>query len=261
MEDGRLADRARIRGARPEATSRPSTAPRASARWSARTARSKNCSSRSKLVRGLGSENIDHRLRHARFARAKASRWLGTPHRLAVDAAARAGHRLQPAQGPSAVRAARARGGAQGRASVSVIHDQRRRLGDADRGRAASRRAGHWVQALADVAAAIGRDKGGTRAGCKATRPTRPRPSPQSLLSRRAQGDPAGQRRRASPATRRSLLALAQLDRRADRRHRRLPDRSGQHRRRATGRARMPGARRPERRPDARRRPEGGCSC
>ncbi|MBC8056850.1 MAG: NADH-quinone oxidoreductase subunit G, partial [Rhizobiales bacterium] len=31
-----------------------------------------------KLVRGLGSDNIDHRLRHADFARTSGARWLGT---------------------------------------------------------------------------------------------------------------------------------------------------------------------------------------
>jgi hypothetical protein len=31
------------------------------------------------LVRGLGSDNIDHRLRHAEFAPAEGCRWLGTP--------------------------------------------------------------------------------------------------------------------------------------------------------------------------------------
>ena len=31
-----------------------------------------------KLIRGLGSDNIDHRLRHAEFAKAEGVRWLGT---------------------------------------------------------------------------------------------------------------------------------------------------------------------------------------
>ena len=42
-----------------------------SARWLGRTARSRNCTCWRKLVRGLGSENIDHRLRHADFANAR----------------------------------------------------------------------------------------------------------------------------------------------------------------------------------------------
>ncbi len=53
----------------------------ASARWAARTARSKSCTCWAQLVRGMGSENIDHRTRHADLsntAPAGAARWLGT---------------------------------------------------------------------------------------------------------------------------------------------------------------------------------------
>jgi NADH-quinone oxidoreductase subunit G len=37
------------------------------------------------LVRGLGSDNIDYRLRHAESAQAEGVRWLGTIHRFAVQ--------------------------------------------------------------------------------------------------------------------------------------------------------------------------------
>ena len=66
-----------------------------------------------KLVRGLGSENIDTRLREAAPAAAGGPiRWLGQPIAVALRAAAGAGRRLVPAQGPSAVRPAPAPGGA-----------------------------------------------------------------------------------------------------------------------------------------------------
>ena len=108
---GRLADRARIRGQRPEADQGRPRRAGASARWLSPHSTLEELHLLGKLVRGLGSENIDYRLRHADFAtpRRRQSRWLGTLDRLAVDAAARAGRRLQPAQGPSAVRAAHPR--------------------------------------------------------------------------------------------------------------------------------------------------------
>ena len=68
-----------------------------------------------------------------------------------------------------------------------------------------------------------------------ATPPTPPRPSPQSLLGGERKaillGNAAAHHAKAS-----SLLALANWIGAADRRHRRLPDRSRQHRRRAAGR-------------------------
>ena len=69
-QTGRLADRARIRRAWPEADQGRPRRRSASARWPARTARSKSCTWLAQLVRGLGSENIDYRLRHADFAHA-----------------------------------------------------------------------------------------------------------------------------------------------------------------------------------------------
>ena len=85
-----------------------------------------------KLVRGLGSENIDHRLRHADFADTRRRRPLaGHVDRFAVHAATRAGRRLLPAQGPSAVCAAHAPGGAQEAAASARDARRARRLADA----------------------------------------------------------------------------------------------------------------------------------
>jgi NADH-quinone oxidoreductase subunit G len=53
----------------------------ASARWASRHATVEELHLLAKLVRGLGSENVDHRLRHADFGKrapAGQARWLGT---------------------------------------------------------------------------------------------------------------------------------------------------------------------------------------
>ena len=129
--------------------------------------------------------------------------------RVAVEAAARAGGRLVPAQGPSAVRPAHPPGGAQGRAGLRA-ECRARRLAHAV-GRAPHRRAERWVQSLADVAAAVAAAKGVARR-LRAGRATRPRPSP-SRCWRRAQGRAARQRRRA-PCAGRLAAGAGQLDRR-----------------------------------------------
>ena len=111
-----------------------------------RTARVEELHLLAKLVRGLGSENIDYRLRHADFA-APARRVALARHvdRLAVEAAARARGRLVPAQGPSAVRAARcARRRARAR-RCTAVHAVRDDWADADRARASRRRRARWV--------------------------------------------------------------------------------------------------------------------
>ena len=84
------------------------------------------------LVRGLGSENIDYRLRHAQFAKAEGVRWLGTSiaslsnlqRALVIGSNLRKDHPLFALR----VRAAVRKG-----AAVSVIHDVAQRLGDVDR--------------------------------------------------------------------------------------------------------------------------------
>ncbi|HZY15842.1 MAG TPA: NADH-quinone oxidoreductase subunit NuoG, partial [Ramlibacter sp.] len=105
-----------------------------------------------RLVRGLGSENIDHRLRHAEFAAFEGVRWLGTSvaslstlqRALVVGSNLRKDHPLF---------ALRVRGATRSGAQVSVIHDR-----DNDWAMPMASRvilpAGQWLQALADVATA-----------------------------------------------------------------------------------------------------------
>ena len=112
-----------------------------------------------KLVRGLGSENIDYRLRNAEFTAGRAGALAGHADRRTDATAAGAGRRLQPAQGPSAVCAAYPPGRAHGLPAQPDPGDRPRT------GRCRSRMsmelaAGEWAQALADVAAAIAAEKG-----------------------------------------------------------------------------------------------------
>lgn len=111
-----------------------------------------------KLVRGLGSENIDYRLRNAEFAPFEGVRWLGTriaslsnlQRALVVGSNLRKDHPLFALR----VRAAVRKG-----AQVSVIHDA-----DNDWAMAIAAKstvpAAQWVQALAEVAAAIASQNG-----------------------------------------------------------------------------------------------------
>jgi NADH-quinone oxidoreductase subunit G len=111
-----------------------------------------------KLVRALGSENIDYRLRNAEFARPEGVRWLGTSvaslghlqRALVVGSNLRKDHPLFALR----VRAAVRKG-----AQVSVIHDV-----DDDWAMSIASKAvvpaGQWAQALADVAAAVAAEKG-----------------------------------------------------------------------------------------------------
>jgi NADH-quinone oxidoreductase subunit G len=78
----RLADRAGIRRQRPQAI-KASTAPRPSARWLPHST-VEELHLLAKLVRGLGSDNIDHRLRHADFT-AGAGALAGHADRRAVE--------------------------------------------------------------------------------------------------------------------------------------------------------------------------------
>ena len=112
------------------------------------------------LVRGLGSENIDYRLRNAQFPSAQGVRWLGTSiaslsqlqGALVVGSNLRKDHPLFALR----VRAAVRKG-----ASVSVINDA---ANDWAMPIAASliTPAANWAQALADVAAAVAEQTGGT---------------------------------------------------------------------------------------------------
>jgi NADH-quinone oxidoreductase subunit G len=250
VEGGRLADRAGIRGQRPEADQgRPRRASIGTLASPHSTVEELFLAGA--LVRGLGSENIDYRLRNASSRRPKAC--VGWAPRIAslsdlqrvlvVGSNLRKDHPLFALR----IRAGRA----QGRA-VSRIHDVRT-TGPCRWRQRSVRPPGEWAQLLADVATAIAGEKGAPRP-CRAMAPTQPRPS-RPRCCRRAQGHPAGQRRRAS---RQRVVAAGAgaVDRRSHRRHRRLPHRSRQHGRRAAGARRVPG-RRPERGPDAGRRPEG----
>jgi NADH-quinone oxidoreductase subunit G len=117
------------------------------------------------LVRGLGSENIDYRLRNAEFPKpegegknAPAVRWLGTSiaslsnlqRALVVGSNLRKDHPLFALR----VRAAVRKG-----AAVSVIHDVANDWAMAIASSVITP-ASNWVQALADVAAAIAKEKG-----------------------------------------------------------------------------------------------------
>jgi len=111
-----------------------------------------------KLVRALGSENIDYRLRNAEFPQAETVHWLGTSiaslstlqRVLVVGSNLRKDHPLF---------ALRIRGAVRNGAQVSVLHDQ-----DNDWAMSMAARliapAGQWGQALADIATAIGQEKG-----------------------------------------------------------------------------------------------------
>lgn len=113
------------------------------------------------LVRGLGSENIDYRLRNAQFGKMEGVRWLGTSiasltqlqRVLVVGSNLRKDHPLF---------AQRIRQAARKGCKVSAVNSAAEQTGNwalpvaytllAD--------AGGWAQALADVAAAIAADKG-----------------------------------------------------------------------------------------------------
>jgi NADH-quinone oxidoreductase subunit G len=110
------------------------------------------------LVRGLGSENIDHRLRHADLSAPEGVRWLGTSiaslsklqRALVIGSNLRKDHPLFALRVRFAVR-----NGAQ----VNVIHDA-----DHDWAMPIARKslvaASGWARALAGVAAAVAAEKG-----------------------------------------------------------------------------------------------------
>jgi NADH-quinone oxidoreductase subunit G len=110
------------------------------------------------LMRGLGSENIDYRLRNAQFAAFEGTRWLGTSiaslsdlqGALVIGSNLRKDHPLFSLRLRAAVRKG---------ASLAVIHDKRH---DWAMTIAASQitPASKWAQALADVAAAVAAEKG-----------------------------------------------------------------------------------------------------
>jgi NADH-quinone oxidoreductase subunit G len=113
------------------------------------------------LVRGLGSENIDHRLRHAQFSAPEGVRWLGTSiasltqlqRVLVVGSNLRKEHPLFALRIRQATRkgcAVNAINSAKENTSGWAMSVANTLLADAPA----------WAQALADVAAAIAADKG-----------------------------------------------------------------------------------------------------
>lgn len=112
------------------------------------------------LMRGLGSENIDYRLRNAEFPKAEGVRWLGTSiaslsdlqRVLVVGSNLRKDHPLFALR----IRAAVRKG-----AAVSVIHDVKNDWAMTIASSVITPASG-WAQALADVATAIGAEKGGS---------------------------------------------------------------------------------------------------
>jgi NADH-quinone oxidoreductase subunit G len=112
------------------------------------------------LMRGMGSENIDHRLRHAQFAQPEGVRWLGTTiaslshlqRALVIGSNLRKDHPLFALRLRSAVRKG---------AAVSVIHDVANDWAMPIASTLLTPASG-WAQALADVAAAIAAEKGGS---------------------------------------------------------------------------------------------------
>ena len=115
------------------------------------------------LMRGIGSDNIDYRLRNAEFAQATGIRWLGMPvaslsalqRVLVVGSNLRKDHPLF---------AQRVRQAARKGCAISVINSVSE-LSTPDAwampiAHAVMADSGEWVQSLADVAAAIALDKG-----------------------------------------------------------------------------------------------------
>ena len=110
------------------------------------------------LMRGLGSDNIDYRLRHAEFAAFEQVRWLGSSiaalsnlqRVLIVGSNVRKEHPLFAQRIRQAVRKGCAVSAINSAAYDFAMPVANTCLVDA----------GHWVQALADVAAAIAADKG-----------------------------------------------------------------------------------------------------
>jgi len=115
------------------------------------------------LVRGLGSDNIDHRLRHAEFPRYEGVRWLGLPiaalsqlqRVLVVGSNLRKDHPLFAQRIRQAVRH-----GAQVSAITSPQLLKSAAAWAMPLAHAQVLPAAQWAQALADVAAAIAAERG-----------------------------------------------------------------------------------------------------
>jgi NADH-quinone oxidoreductase subunit G len=114
-----------------------------------------------KLVRGLGSENIDHRLRHADFAHgapAGSARWLGRPiaSLSTLQAALVIGSFLRKDHPLFAQRLRQAAGKGARIHRLHALQDEWLM----PMGASLNVAPGAWLQALADVAAAVSAEKG-----------------------------------------------------------------------------------------------------
>ncbi|RYF70585.1 MAG: NADH-quinone oxidoreductase subunit G, partial [Comamonadaceae bacterium] len=115
------------------------------------------------LVRGLGSENIDHRLRHADFTAADGIRWLGTSiaslsqlqRVLVVGSNLRKDHPLFAQRIRQATRKGAAVHAIGSRAELAAAGDWAMPLASA-----LTLPAGDWAGALANLATAVGEAKG-----------------------------------------------------------------------------------------------------
>ncbi|HVE53539.1 MAG TPA: molybdopterin-dependent oxidoreductase, partial [Ramlibacter sp.] len=158
------------------------------------------------LMEGLGSANIDHRLRNAEFPASEGVRWLGTSiaslstlqRVLVVGSNLRKDHPLFALRVRAAVR-----NGAQ----VSVVHDRDDDWAMAMAGKLVAP-AGQWVQALADLATAIG-DSKGEKSPLQGTATDAAKAIAASLLSGERKAVLLGNAAAHHP-TATSLLALAQ---------------------------------------------------
>lgn len=158
------------------------------------------------LMQGLGSPNIDHRLRNAEFPAFEGVRWLGTPiaslstlqRVLVIGSNLRKDHPLFALRVRAAVRTG---------AQVSVVHDRDNDWAMSMAGKLIAP-AGQWLQALADVATAIG-DSKGEKSPLQGTATDAAKAIAASLLSGERKAIFLGNAAAHHP-TATSLLALAQ---------------------------------------------------
>ena len=195
VEDGRLADRARVRRARPARTSSTRTAARALGTLVSPHSTLEEMALAARLIRALGSDNIDFRLRQTDFrgdGQGAGIPWLGMPvaeldtldRVLVVGSFLRKDHPLL---------AQRLRQAAKKGAQVSMLHSV-----DDDWLHAASRTRRRRAVA---AAARAGRDRRRRRAGRRASR------CPPALAGIEPVGGGAGDRREPRcPASSKAIL-------------------------------------------------------
>ena len=139
MAGSRLAGRAGIRRQRTEAHQARSTAPSAIGALATPHQTLEELYLLQKLMRGIGSDNVDFRLRQSDFSadgKRAGAPWLGMTIADIGAARPRAGGRQHPAQGSSAARAPPAPGGQEGRAAQSDPCRRRRSADAASRNKA-----------------------------------------------------------------------------------------------------------------------------